>query len=78
MLILREVSIYSKVENGTGLKKFREIRVSAGQMIDLDTGRGTQGTGADIRYQAVDAKTIQLEAINGAKLSFPMETLCKK
>ena len=78
LLILREVSIYSKVENGTGLKKFREIRVSAAQMIDLDTGRGTQGTGADIRYQAVDAKTIQLEAINGAKLTFPMETLCKK
>jgi len=25
----------------------------------------------------VDAKTIQLEAINGAKLTFPMESLCK-
>lgn len=78
LLILREVSIYGKVDTGAGLKKFREIRMSAGQTVDLDTGKGTQGNGADIRYQALDTSTIQLEAVNGAKLTFPMETLCQR
>ena len=77
LLILREVMLFGQVENGSGLKKRREIRMSASQMVDLDTGKVTQGQGGDIRYQAIDAKTIQLEAINGAKLFFPMETLCK-
>lgn len=78
LLILRDVTLFSKVETGAGRKRYREIRVSASQMIDLDTGRATQGEGADLRYQAVDAKTIRLEAINGAQLTFPMETLCKQ
>ena len=77
LLILRQVTLYTKVENGYGMKKRREIRVSALQKIDLDTGKPTQGDGADIHYEAVDAKTIRLEAVNGAKLTFPMETLCK-
>ena len=77
LLILRDVTLYSRVQDGGGLKKRREIRISASQTADLDTGRVTQGAGGDIRYQAVDAKTIQLEAVNGAKLFFPMETLCK-
>lgn len=77
LLILRDVTLYSKVETGGGQKRVREVRVSAAQMVDLDTGRPTQSNDADIRYTAVDAKTIQLEAINGAKLTFPMESLCK-
>jgi len=77
LLILRDVILFEQVQDGAGVKKRREIRVSASQMIDLDTGRATQGNDADILYQAIDAKTIQLEAINGATLFFPMETLCK-
>jgi hypothetical protein len=77
LLILRDIILFGRVQDGSGVKKRREIRVSASQMVDLDTGRATQGNGADILYQAIDAKTIQLEAINGAKLFFPMETLCK-
>lgn len=77
LLILRDITLYRKVEDGSGQKKHREVRVSASQMIDLDTGRATQGDAADLRYQAVDAKTIRIEAINGAKLTFPMESLCK-
>ena len=77
LLILRDVMLFGRVQDGGGLKKRREIRLSASQMVDLDTGRVTQGQGGDIRYQALDAKTIQLEAVNGAKLFFPMETLCK-
>ena len=77
LLILRDVTLYNDVDKGTGRKNFREVRVSATQMIDLDSGRATQGADADLRYQTVDAKTIRIEAINGAKLTFPMESLCK-
>jgi len=77
LLILRDVTLYSKVETGAGQKRIREVRVSAAQTVDLDTGRATQGDDADVRYTAIDAKTIMLEAVNGAKLTFPMESLCK-
>jgi len=77
LMILRDVTLFGRVEDGFRPKKFREIRVSSSQLIDLDTGRATQSKDADIWYHAVDAKTIYLEAVNGAKLSFPMETLCK-
>lgn len=77
LMILRDVTLFGRVQDGFRPKKFREIRVSSSQLIDLDTGRATQGKNADIWYHAVDAKTIYLEAVNGAKLSFPMETMCK-
>ena len=77
LMILRDVTLFGRVQDGQGKRKYREIRVSASQMVDLDTGRPSQGKNADIRYRAVDTDTIYLEAINGAKLSFPMETLCK-
>lgn len=77
LMILRDVTLFGRVQDGFRPRKYREIRVSASQTVDLDTGRATQGENADIWYHAVDANTIYLEAINGAKLSFPMETLCK-
>ncbi|MFQ5625547.1 MAG: hypothetical protein ACE5FM_02720, partial [Methyloligellaceae bacterium] len=61
-----------------GRRNYREIRVSSSQTVDLDTGRPSQGNNSDIWYHAVDANTIYLEAINGAKLYFPMETLCNR
>lgn len=77
LMVLRDVTLYGRVQDGYGPRKYREIRVSASQTIDLDTGRATQGQDADIWYHAINANTIYLEAVNGAKLSFPMETLCK-
>ena len=77
LMILRDVTLYGRVQDGYGRRNYREIRVSASQTVDLDTGRASQGNTADIWYHVVDAKTIYLEAINGAKLFFPMETLCK-
>lgn len=78
LLILRDVTTFKNVQDGNGRRAYREIRVSASQMVDLDTGRATQGEGADIRYNASDPKQIVLEAINGAKISFPMETACRQ
>ncbi|MDA7948652.1 MAG: hypothetical protein MPJ78_14400 [Hyphomicrobiaceae bacterium] len=78
LLILRDITTYKSVQDGNGRRNYREIRVSASQMIDLDTGRATQGQGADIRYNASNPKEVVLEAINGAKIAFPMETSCRQ
>lgn len=78
LLILRDVTLYARVEDGTGRKLTREIRVTASQTVDLDKGRASIGANADIRFRNVDGKTLALEAVNGAKLTFPMESLCKQ
>ncbi len=78
LMIVRDVTLYGRVKDGQGRRNTREIRVSAAQSVDLDSGRLSPGENADIRYRAVDANSIYLEAINGAKLLFPMETLCKR
>lgn len=78
LMIVRDVTLYGRVQDGHGRRNFREIRVSASQSVDLDSGRPSQGKSADIWYRAVDASTIYLQAINGARLLFPMETLCKR
>lgn len=77
LMILRDVTLYGRVQDGANPREFREIRVSSSQTIDLDTGRATQGQDADIWYHAVNPNELYIEAVNGARLIFPMETLCK-
>lgn len=78
LLILREVTLFGRVEDGSGQHTTREIRVSASQAADLDTGRIGDGAAADVRYRNVDGETLYLEAVNGATLTFPTATLCKQ
>lgn len=77
LLILRDVTLFGRVQDGHGRRVIREIRVSSSQTVDLDAGRASTGTGADLRFRNVDGKTLQIEAVNGAKLTFPMASLCK-
>lgn len=77
LLILRDVTLYGRVEDGRGRRVTREIRVSSSQTVDLDAGRASAGPAADLRFRNVDGKTLQVEAVNGAKITFPMASLCK-
>ena len=43
LLILRDVTLFGRVQDGFGRRTYREIRVSSSQTVDLDTGRATQG-----------------------------------
>jgi len=78
LLLLRDVTLYGNVENGTAMAMTREMRMTASQSVDLDAGRASTGPEADIVYRNLDGKTLLLEPINGATLTFPMETLCKR
>lgn len=76
LLILRDVTLFGRVEDGANARVTREIRVSSSQQVDLDRGLTGEGQEADIWFHNVDGKTMQIEAVNGATLAFPMETLC--
>jgi len=76
LLILRDVTLFGRVKDGAAPRVIREIRVSSSQTVDLDTGLTGEGPESDIWFHNVDGKTMQLEAVNGATLAFPMETLC--
>lgn len=77
LLVLRDVTLYGKVQDGSARRVTREIRLSASQKADLDRGLPTEGPEADIWFHNVDGKTIYLEAVNGAQIAFPMGSLCK-
>lgn len=78
LLILRDVTIYDRVEDGAGMRVTREIRLATAQGVDLDTGRASAGPEADIRYHNPDPRTLLIEAVNGATVAFPTATLCKR
>jgi hypothetical protein len=78
LLLLRDVTLFGRVADGFAPRLTREIRVSSSQTVDLDTGRASAGPAADIWYRNVDGRMLQIEAVNGARLTFPMATLCKQ
>lgn len=78
LLVLRDITLYGGVENGTGLRRTRELRMTSSQSVDLDAGRASTGPEADIVYRNLDGKTLLIEPINGAALTFPMQTLCAR
>jgi hypothetical protein len=77
LLILRDVTLFGDVESGDRPRITREIRLSTGGKVDIDTGLAGEGVEPDIWFHDVDGKTMLIEAVNGASLSFPVETLCR-
>lgn len=78
LLLLKDITVFGRVEDGYRPRLTRELRLSASQGADLDTGRAAAGANADIVYRNTDANTFQIEAVNGARITFPMETLCRQ
>lgn len=77
LLVLRDVTLYGRVADGFARRLTREIRISSSQSVDLDKGHAAVGPEADIKFYNADGKTLLIEAINGAKLTFPVASLCK-
>ncbi len=77
LLILRDVTTYRRVKDGYGKRVRREIRIPASMTADLDSGLTGQGDKDDVWFHIVDNNNMYVEAVNGAKLTFPLESLCK-
>lgn len=74
-LIIKKVVLYGRVLDGYRPRVRRNINIASSFTYDLDTG--TQGgSEADIWFHNVDGEEMYIEAVNGASLTFPMESLC--
>lgn len=75
-MILRDLTLFGRVTDGKAPKTVREIRVSSSQTVYLNRGMLRERPEADIWFRSVDSKTMFIESVNGATLTFPMKTLC--
>lgn len=77
-LVLEETIIYGRVADGYAPRRIRPITVKPGFSVDLDSVNVSDAEeDADLIY-SVDDNQLVIEAINGATLQFPIESLCKQ
>lgn len=77
LLIIRDLTLFGRVQDGDAPRVTSEIRVSASQTVDLDSGRVGEGDDTDVWFHNIDGKLMYIEAVNGARLAFPMQSLCR-
>lgn len=89
-LVIEETIIYGRVSDGYAPRRLRPILVKPGFAVDLDSGRVSVAPSdltpldnvdnteqaADLAYSA-EGERLAIEAINGATLEFPIESMCK-
>lgn len=75
-LILKKVTLFGRVLDGFAPRTVGLINVPSSYTVDLDTGAIGAGNQADIWFHNVDGNTMFIEAVNGAEISFPMQSLC--
>lgn len=85
-LVLEETIIYGRVADGYAPRQLRPILVKPGFSVDLDSGEVSVEVDSDSVNQAeedadlvysVEGEQLAIEAINGASLEFPIESMCK-
>lgn len=75
-VMLEESVLYGRSYDGYAPQRLRPTMIKPTYFIDIDTGAVTEETKeADIAYKFEEG-IYYLQAINGAELSFPVETLC--
>jgi len=75
-IMLQESILYGRVYDGYAPQQLRPTMVKPTFFIDIDTGAVTEETmEADIAYRVSEGEFF-LEAVNGAEINFPVESLC--
>lgn len=75
-LILESVTLYDKVRDPRSVRRTQRIVVPSSLAVDLDSGRIGDDEAADLRFRNMDGQIMFIEATNGARLDFPMASLC--
>ena len=75
-LILEAVTLYDKVRDPRSVRRMQHIVVPSSLAVDLDSGRVQSDETADLRFRNIDGQIMFIEAVNGARLDFPMASLC--
>ncbi len=89
-LVIEEVIIFSRVEDGYGPRRIGPFRIKPGFGLDLDTGQYDTRIGqapetesgkisVDLRH-GIDPESGEgvFEAANDAQLQFPLESMCSE
>ena len=75
-LVIKEAVIYGRVNDGFRPRTLRDLNLKSSFKLDIDTGR-SGGNDADIWFHNIDGNTMYIEAVNGATLEFPVQSLCR-
>ncbi len=75
-LILEAVTLYDKVLDPGSVRRMQRIVVPSAAAVDLDSGKVGDDEAADLRFRNIDGQIMFIEAVNGARLDFPMASLC--
>lgn len=76
-LIIKDLTLYGRVLDGYAPRTTARINVPTSYTVDLDTATIGGGAQSDIWFHNVDGNTMYIEAVNGAEISFPMESMCR-
>ncbi len=76
-LIVQEAILYGRVDDGYAPRRLEPLFVKPASAVDLDEARVIEvgEPAADLLYDVEDG-VFYIEAINGASLSFPVESMC--
>lgn len=75
--LIEETILFGRVDNGYAPRRLPRIHLNAQFAVDMDNGSvlDVSEPNADVVYLATD-DGVYVEAINGAQLQFPTESLC--
>lgn len=77
-LVVKEVTLFGRVMDGASPRKYENLVIKSSYQADLDTGNTSNpGTAADIWFHNVGGGEMYIEAVNGATLEFPLESMCR-
>lgn len=76
-LILKSVTKYGRVLDAYLPQVTERVNIATSWQIDLDTMQQSGDAQTDLWYHNVNGTEMYIEAVNGANLYFPMESLCK-
>ncbi|MDH3379243.1 MAG: hypothetical protein OEQ39_20145 [Gammaproteobacteria bacterium] len=77
--LIEDTVLFGRVKDGYGPRRLPRVHLNPGFAVDVDTGviGDSDEPGTDIAYVAGE-DGIYIQAVNGATLEFPTESLCHK
>jgi hypothetical protein len=77
--LIEDTVLFGRVKDGYGPRRLPRVHLNPGLAVDVDTGvvQDASEPTTDIAYIAAE-DGIYIEAVNGATLEFPTESLCHK
>jgi hypothetical protein len=76
-LLIRELTLFGRVVDGYQPRTSPQIAVASSYTVDLDAARIASDNTADVWFHNVDNNIMYVEAVNGAEIYFPLQSMCR-